>query len=81
MTTQPSSIPWQQQFSLERPSWRRSELLDLVHPVDDVVGVLRRIRLVEADRPLGVQAAVAYELALQLLEQVHEAIRLLPPPR
>ena len=78
-TPQQPSPPWAESFSLPRPSWRRSELLDSVHPLDDVVAVLRRVRLVDAGKPTGVQAAVAYETALQLVDQLHDLIRLLVP--
>lgn len=80
VTTPQSSTPWQQRFSLERPSWRRHEVLDLVHVVDDVCGVLRRVRLVEGARPLGEPVNAAYEASLLLMDTLHEVIRRLPQP-
>jgi hypothetical protein len=78
---QDASLPWQHSFSLSRPSWKRSEVLGLIHPVDEVIAVLRRIRLVENDRGVGPAATEAYIAALDLVTSLHTLMGLLPPPR
>lgn len=75
MDSPPVSVPSQACSSAPPPSWKRSEVYDVVQPLDDALDVLRRVALVEGLRESGRYARGAAEQLSHALGHVHDLIR------